>query len=536
MSKAPIVGFHLDLKYIMPNKAYLTGPWLDHLAELGVNTLLIEYEDKFPWAKHPFIQAEGAFTSDELRKFLVRARQLGIQCIPLVQTLAHLEFALSHDELAHLREMPDIFTHICPANPQAIQFVHDMIDEVLAYHQDDEMFHLGADEAHYTGTNPLTKPKLEQLGKVGYWVDHLAQFIERVKKAGKRPVVWDDIFWPDPAAITRTDLPKDVVLHCWDYVIRRKIDREEYCIFNPSGGTNQDFGSNQAYSKFRDRVATYRKAGYEILGGPCLNWGVLTPQHDHCLENTAAWEGIARDVGALGMINTAWQSFHTMLPTYWTWIAGTSQLVTSATGHLKPDWEAKFLAEEFGTNAADVPAALEDLGTLWEQRVEGLNRPITPVVYGYMDMILYWPTADHRAKRSAYPRDWHDVDFTDIFNKKMKLLRDNSDHAVVRSKVDDLDARFKHADAVLANLAFNATRHRDEAALLATFARLKLMYVSLVRNELFGEGDRDDIAAGFAAMYPELSRRIAPFVEPASHDRLMRVWCEPPGKLLVAAS
>ena len=35
----PIVGIHLDLKYLMPRKAYLLE-WVQRLPELGVNTLL----------------------------------------------------------------------------------------------------------------------------------------------------------------------------------------------------------------------------------------------------------------------------------------------------------------------------------------------------------------------------------------------------------------------------------------------------------------------------------------------------------------
>ena len=61
----PIIGIHLDLKFVMPRKAYLHD-WVRRLASYGVNALLIEYEDKFPFSKYPFLRAADAFTEEEL--------------------------------------------------------------------------------------------------------------------------------------------------------------------------------------------------------------------------------------------------------------------------------------------------------------------------------------------------------------------------------------------------------------------------------------------------------------------------------------
>ena len=122
MTQNLICGIHLDLKYLISNKAYLNG-WVRELPQLGINTLLIEYEDKFPYEKYPFLQHPDAYTPSELRQFLAIARDAGLRIIPLMQTLSHLEFAFAHPQLAHLREAPHIPTQIDPTNPQAVQFV-----------------------------------------------------------------------------------------------------------------------------------------------------------------------------------------------------------------------------------------------------------------------------------------------------------------------------------------------------------------------------------------------------------------------------
>ncbi|MHC4716094.1 MAG: family 20 glycosylhydrolase, partial [Planctomycetota bacterium] len=220
MNEVPVIGVHLDLKYMMPSKSYLNR-WVRRLPGWGINTLLIEYEDKFPFRKYPFLQAEGAFTDAELDEFLAAARGVGLRVIPLVQSLSHLEFALSHEQLAHLRETPAIPTQINPRNPEAAAFVNDLIDEMLAFHTADEFFHVGGDEAWHLGHNEQNRSYVRRLGKVRAWAEHEGPILRRLVSLGKRPIVWDDVFWRKPERIRDADLPRQTVLHSWDYGIRR---------------------------------------------------------------------------------------------------------------------------------------------------------------------------------------------------------------------------------------------------------------------------------------------------------------------------
>ncbi len=521
----PMIGFHLDLKYAMPSKRYLRRRWLPHLAKLGINALLMEYEDKFPFRKYPFVCKAGAFTPEELRDFLKAARDLGVTPIPLVQTLAHLEFALGHRELAHLREQPDIHTHICPSNPEAMQFVHDLIDEVQEYHPGDPYFHLGADEAHFAGSCPQCKPRKDALGPVGYWVEHLTPLCNKIIAQGQRPIVWDDIYWPDPSAIHQHHLPQPTILHCWDYVIRRNLQTGAFCTFNPSG-TENEFGSGDKIERFRNRAVQYRKHGQDIITGPCLNWGVLAPMHDHCIENTAAWAQIGFENDSIGMINTAWQSFGTPLPTYWTNTAATTAVMRKQTDN----WETAFLAQEFGVELSAlsaVPGALEDLGQMWEQRINDLRRPIAPIIFGYMDMVLWWPTFDMRSKRAAYPLDKSIINFKDMYQRKLYVLRTDTGTDDIRGRLSRLIIRYDSARAVLAQLASQAKKQRDEAQLLALFAQLKWVCAVALEHLVYGTGDRATIAADLKALKQPLRRQLGKFMEPESRDFLFRCWWEP---------
>lgn len=137
-----IRGVHLDLKGCMPATDYLRMTFAE-LAQYKINTVLLEYEDKFPFAGRPEIRSPEALRPEELRALLSLARECHIQVIPLVQSLGHVEYILRHEHYAHLREDGAIDQY-CPLNPGSFTFFREMLDEILAYHQDAAYVHPGS--------------------------------------------------------------------------------------------------------------------------------------------------------------------------------------------------------------------------------------------------------------------------------------------------------------------------------------------------------------------------------------------------------
>lgn len=503
----PMIGVHLDLKYQMPSTRYLLQ-WVRQLSRRGVNTLLLEYEDKFPYERYPFLRDPEAFTPSDLRGFLAVARDAGLRIIPLVPTLSHLEFALAHPELAALREAPRIPTQICPSNRKAVGFVGELVDEVLAYHTQDEWIHLGGDETWFMGTCPACRTRVINGNITPLWVAHMKPMIRRLQKAGKRVMLFDDAFWGKPEAALTAGLPKGTVLTPWNYGARA-------------------FPSGEAMEQ---RVNLYRRAGLGVAGASCLNWGVLIPQHDHCLANQTAWTDLARRTDMLGVIHTAWACFHVPLP-----MQALHEAAAGAAGAQRGDpkqevWQQSFLAREFGCDARALPAALRQVGQTWEQGITGLDRPIAPIVYGYMDMVVHYPGGqDERRRRGLYPLDWSEIDFNALLARKLALLKALPDQKALRKKFDEMQAAYAAAHPVLSRLANRARRNRRTATLLACLAALKLESARAVRLLLFG-GSRASAATQsrrLQALHVRLRRALTPFYEPASCDRLLRLWVTP---------
>ncbi len=108
-------AFHLDLKWQHYRfDRYLA--LLDELAGWGYNTVVLEYENMFPYRCCRRAVHRDAWTMPQVRRFVQAARVRKIQIIPLIQCFGHLEFALRLPAYRHLAENPD-----WPSEPLPLQ-------------------------------------------------------------------------------------------------------------------------------------------------------------------------------------------------------------------------------------------------------------------------------------------------------------------------------------------------------------------------------------------------------------------------------
>jgi hypothetical protein len=314
--------------------------------------------------------------------------------------------------------------------------------------------------------------------------------------------VWDDAFWKDPAG--ERVLPPEAILCTWHYgeTTRRSDSALERC------------------------AAHYNRVGRPFLGVPCANWGVMLPRWRHTLNNTATVAETVREHGGLGVINSAWACFHVPLPAWSLHADATAAALRGSV--LTPAWEAAALAREFGVPVAGLPDALETLGQLWEVRVEGLGRPLTPMVHGMMDMALHYPGGQpERMRTGAYPSDWGGIDFRALHRRKIEHLRAlPAGHAFwheLRQRLDD----YARAAPVLETLATQATAHRSEAAALAALGRMKLLATRALACHLDPERTDAPLAAELVAGRTALRDALAAFYVPASLTRFVEMIVDP---------
>jgi len=185
-------GVHLDLKGTPPTARRFLE-LLRIFAAARYNTVLVEWEDSFPWTVDRRFRSSTAYSVTDIQQFCDRATELGLELIPLVQCLGHMETPLGVGDYAHLRECPGESGVLNPLAAGARQLVQDMVDDVLRVMPDVKYCHLGGDEAWTFGSHPDTKAYIEQHGRDALYLRHITPILINLDARGIRPILWHDM-------------------------------------------------------------------------------------------------------------------------------------------------------------------------------------------------------------------------------------------------------------------------------------------------------------------------------------------------------
>jgi hypothetical protein len=252
------------------------------VAALGFNTLLIEWEASYPFARHPLIPNRYAYTPAEIAGFIAHCSRLGLEVIPLQQCFGHVEYVLRHERYAHLRESQSDLCQLCPCRAdEALDVFGDLFAEIAASHPSPYL-HIGGDETYLLGHCPACRAKAEKEGKSRLYVDYFKRVAEAVVKLGKRPLLWADMLLKNPEAAA--EMPRECVFVDWNY-----------------GWESNHFGD----------LAKLRATGIEFWGAPALRCHpdnhALTTWETH-FNNLRDFIPFARRSDYRGMILTSWST------------------------------------------------------------------------------------------------------------------------------------------------------------------------------------------------------------------------------------
>jgi hypothetical protein len=212
--KGPMIIFHVDLNSVSLRKDYIEK-WLRKTSAMGYNAVLWEVEGMVKWETCPECASPDAFSKKEFRELLTLSRQLGLEPIPLLQTIGHAEYVLQHKHYVPFREKPDRYDCYCTSNREVRGFMKRWIEEYRELFGDIKYFHLGGDEAYVFGTCPQCSTAVATLGINALYADYLKDIASGLLAKGIRPGIWDDMVMKKPADIGV--IPKDFVMWDWDY-------------------------------------------------------------------------------------------------------------------------------------------------------------------------------------------------------------------------------------------------------------------------------------------------------------------------------
>ncbi len=283
-----------------------------------INNLLIEV-DNIKWKHDPTIALDWSMDQEDLKKDIAYANEHFIEVSPLLQSLGHCDWMFKNGRNKDLAENPDRPYAYCPSNPRTYDYVLPFYDETVELFNHPRFVHIGHDEVQEPGGFPrheeCKKRSAEQI-----FVDDTLKVREHLAKQGARVMMWGDMMLskgdapdatnaesPEKAKWIRDQLPKDVIVTDWHYAAADPKDYKSLGIFVGEG--------------------------HEAIAS---TW--FTP------ANIEAFAQQAKNVGALGLLQTTWAGFN------------------SNEDNLKesfPQFSAMILAAEYAWNSGKTK--LEDL-------------------------------------------------------------------------------------------------------------------------------------------------------------------------------
>ncbi len=277
------------------------------LALMGYNMVMLYTEDTYEVEGEPYFgYMRGRYTGEELRELDAYAASLGIELIPCIQVLAHINALTKWKVYQPIIDCNDIL--LCE-DERTYALIDRMLSSLSANIRS-RRIHIGMDEAHMVGLGKYLQAHGYE-NPFDILVRHLNRVCKTAEKYGYHPMMWSDMFFrlanggnyylsgktfscPDRVFAA---MPEDIGLVYWDYYTASRKSYDEMMV---------------AHKKFRREI---------WFAGGAWCWCGFSPDNAHSIQNTCEALGSCRRNGIQHVFLTAWGdngaecSFLATLPT-----------------------------------------------------------------------------------------------------------------------------------------------------------------------------------------------------------------------------
>ncbi len=200
--------------------------FIRRLALMGVNTIFLYCEDTYEIPGEPFFgYLRGRYTHDELKELDVYAGAFGVELIPCIQTLGHLEQIIKWPAYSALADTKSV---LLAEDPSTYALIEKMIDAASSPFKTDRI-HVGMDEAWGIGSGRYKEINGE---KSAFEIlnNHLKVVRGICQQRGLKPIIWSDMYFRigsptggyyDKETVISdaviAEIPDNVELVYWDY-------------------------------------------------------------------------------------------------------------------------------------------------------------------------------------------------------------------------------------------------------------------------------------------------------------------------------
>lgn len=198
---------------------------IDAHAALGLNLMMLYTEDTYTVPEAPYLgYLRGRYTEKELREMDDYAAESGVELVPCVQTLAHLEQFLQWDVN---RDIKDNDCVLMIDEPKTYAWIRAALTALRRCFRTNRI-HIGMDEAHGVGLGEYYQ-KHGAVNRFELLNRHLNRVVDICKELGFKPIMWSDMFYrlgsknndyyDTNAVVPESAIAQipDVALCYWDY-------------------------------------------------------------------------------------------------------------------------------------------------------------------------------------------------------------------------------------------------------------------------------------------------------------------------------
>lgn len=261
-----------------------------YLALLGYDSIMLYTEDTIEVKEYPYFgYMRGRYSKAEIQEIESYCELFGIELIPCIQTLAHLNQAFRWQPFKNINDVNDIL--LIDADE-----TYEFLDKYLKACSESfktRKIHIGMDEAHMVGLGKYLD-KHGYTDRVELMIRHLKRVMDICARYGFEPMMWSDMFFSlvygnyyveSTSGIPREKLehvPKDISLVYWDYYSHDKARYDR--LFK----LHQEFGNEI------------------IFAGGAWTWKGFVPDNAFSIEATKTALSSARENKIKKIVATLW--------------------------------------------------------------------------------------------------------------------------------------------------------------------------------------------------------------------------------------
>ena len=285
-------GLMIDLSRNAVAHIAMLKQFIREMAFMGHSWFMLYMEDVYEVDGAPYFGAlRGRYSIKDLQEVDRYAQLFGIQLVPCVQTLAHLDQYFMWESVEYkYKDIDNIFN---VGNAEVKAMLTRMIGSLRKAFSTD-IIHIGMDEAHNLGRGRyLDENGLKSRFQIMH--EHLAFMKTLCKAYGFKPIVWHDMFfgrYSNNKEDSIPIIPNQVGLMYWDYYS---------CLTK----------------HYREHLKLCRSiAKKPMFAGGAWRWTGYVPHHKKTLEVTLAAIAACRKERTKEVIVTSWGDDGNEAPLY----------------------------------------------------------------------------------------------------------------------------------------------------------------------------------------------------------------------------